>query len=75
MRLPVLGGVISPSYTLFPKYDGGVFREKDSVMLLGRGMGSHTLPFRFFNPAQLYAVELKERAGGLANPANGDLPG
>ncbi len=61
MRLPVLGGVISPSYTLFPKYDGGVFREKDSVMLLGRGMGSHTLPFRFFNPAQLYAVELKKR--------------
>lgn len=61
MRLPLLGGVISPSYTLFPKYDGGVFTEADSVMLLGRGMGSHTLPFRFFNPAQLYAVELKKR--------------
>ncbi|MCM1184727.1 MAG: metallophosphoesterase [Roseburia sp.] len=60
MRLPVLGGVIAPSYTLFPKYDGGVFREGASVMLLGRGMGSHTLPFRFFNPAQLYAVELKK---------------
>lgn len=60
MRLPVLGGVIAPSYRLFPKYDGGVFREKNSVMLLGRGMGSHTLPFRFFNPAQLYAVSLKK---------------
>lgn len=61
MRLPLLGGVIAPSYTLFPKYDGGVFTEADSVMLLGRGMGSHTLPFRFFNPAQLYAVELKRK--------------
>lgn len=61
MRLPVLGGVISPSYRLFPKYDGGVFREKDAVMLLGRGMGAHTIPFRFFNPAQLYAVTLKPR--------------
>lgn len=61
MRLPLLGGVIAPSYTLFPKYDGGVFTEADSVMLLGRGMGSHTLPFRFFNPAQLYAVELKTK--------------
>ncbi len=61
MRLPFLGGVIAPSYKLFPKYDGGVYRGDGSVMLLGRGMGSHTLPFRFFNPAQLYAVTLKPR--------------
>ena len=63
MRLPVFGGVISPSYRLFPKYDGGIFRENGAVMLLGRGMGSHTLPFRFFNPAQLYAVTLKPGKG------------
>lgn len=61
MRLPVLGGVIAPSYRLFPKYDGGIFRENGAVMLLGRGMGAHTIPFRFFNPAQLYAVTLKPR--------------
>jgi hypothetical protein len=59
MRLPLLGGVIAPSYLLFPKYDGGVFKEGKASMLLGRGMGSHTLPFRFFNPAELYAVHLK----------------
>lgn len=61
MRLPFLGGVIAPSYRLFPKYDGGIYRENGAVMLLGRGMGSHTLPFRFFNPAQLYVVTLKPR--------------
>lgn len=59
MRLPLLGGVIAPSYKVFPKYDGGVFRSGASVMLLGRGLGSHTLPFRFFNPAELYEVILK----------------
>lgn len=58
MRIPFLGGVIAPSYKLFPKYDGGVFYEGKSVMLLGRGMGAHTIPFRFFNPAQLYVVTL-----------------
>ncbi len=58
MRLPVLGGVIAPSYRLFPKYDGGTFKEKNSTMLLGRGIGSHTLPLRFFNPAELYEVTL-----------------
>lgn len=59
MRLPLLGGVIAPSYRLFPKYDGGVFRSGKAVMLLGRGLGSHTLPFRFFNPAELHEVVLK----------------
>lgn len=59
MRLPLLGGVISPSYRLFPKYDGGIFHKGESTMLLGRGMGAHTLPFRFFNPAELYVVTLK----------------
>ena len=53
------GGVIAPSYRLFPKYDGGIFRFGKSLMLLGRGLGSHTLPFRFFNPAELYEVILK----------------
>ncbi|MDE6619787.1 MAG: metallophosphoesterase [Lachnospiraceae bacterium] len=59
MRLPFLGGVIAPTYKIFPKYDGGVFRHGKAVMLLGRGMGSHTLPFRFFNPAELYDVTIK----------------
>lgn len=59
MRLPFLGGVIAPSYKVFPKYDGGVFRNGKAVMLLGRGMGSHTIPLRFFNPAELYEVVLK----------------
>ena len=59
MRLPLLGGVIAPSYKIFPEYDGGVFRTGSAAMLLGRGMGSHTIPLRFFNPAELYDVQLK----------------
>lgn len=61
MRLPFLGGVIAPSYKIFPKYDGGVYKSGNSVMLLGRGMGSHTIPLRFFNPAELYDVTLKRK--------------
>ncbi len=61
MRLPILGGVISPSLVLFPKYDGGIFKEADSIMLLGRGMGAHTIPLRFFNPAELYVVDLEAK--------------
>ena len=37
---------------------GGIMRLP-FVIELDRGLGSHTLPFRFFNPAELYEVVLK----------------
>lgn len=58
MRLPFLGGVIAPSMKLFPKYDGGRFEEGTSVMILSRGLGTHTLPIRIFNPGELVVVKL-----------------
>lgn len=57
-RLPFLGGVIAPSLKLFPKYDGGVFREKNSTMILGRGIGTHSPNVRFFNPGEVVVVDL-----------------
>lgn len=59
MRLPVLGGVISPAMTLFPKYDGGMFKEKESTMILSRGLSSHTPAIRIFNPGELIVIDLK----------------
>ncbi len=66
-RLPFLGGVISPYITLFPKYSGGRYvlpgkNGKESVMILSCGLGMHTLPVRFFNPAELSVIELKQQS-------------
>ena len=61
MRLPVLGGVISPSLGLFPKYDGGAFEKNGKNMIVSRGLGSHTLKFRFFNPPELVVIDLKSK--------------
>lgn len=61
MRLPVLGGVVSPKLVFFPKYDGGLFKRKDSVMVLSRGLGMHTIPVRIFNPAELVVVHLRSK--------------
>lgn len=58
-RVPFWGrGVISPGMCLFPKYDGGIFREGGRTMLLSRGLGMHTIPVRLFNPGELWVVEL-----------------
>ena len=58
MRLPFLGGVISPALKLFPKYDGGVFQEGKSTLVLGRGLGTHTLPVRIFNPGEVVVIDI-----------------
>ena len=59
MRLPFLGGVISPAMRLFPKYDGGFFKTGRSCLILSRGLGTHTLPIRIFNPGELVVIRLR----------------
>lgn len=60
IRVPFLGGFLSPAIRFFPKYDGGLFWEKESAMVLGRGIGTHTPRVRLFNPAELLVIDLKE---------------
>lgn len=58
VRLPIIGkGVVSPNVRLFPKYDGGLFRENKSNMLLSRGLGMHTIPIRVFNPGEILVID------------------
>lgn len=58
VRVPFFNrGVLSPGLRLFPKYDGGIFKEGKSTMVLSRGLGMHTIPIRLFNPAELWVVD------------------
>lgn len=59
MRLPYLGGVLSPKLTLFPKYDSGVYTKGICSMVVSRGLGTHTLPIRIFNPGEIVVIHLK----------------
>lgn len=62
VRIPIWGkGLLSPNVRFFPKYDGGVFHEGDSTMILSRGLGIHTIPFRLFNPAELIVIDFTEQ--------------
>jgi predicted MPP superfamily phosphohydrolase len=57
--LPLIGGIISPSYELLPKYDFGLFKKNNSQMILSKGLGSHTIPIRVFNRPELVMVNLR----------------
>ena len=60
IRLPLLGGVISPYLRLFPKYDKGIYRSGrgEGRMVLAAGLGTHTFP-RINNPAELVLLTFK----------------
>jgi len=57
IRIPKLGGLLSPDLTLFPKYDAGHFHEADSHLIVSRGLGNHFL-FRVCNPPEVAVVRL-----------------
>lgn len=59
IRIPYLGGLASPQVEFFPKYDGGLFREGESTMILSRGLGTHTINVRVNNRAELVSIRLK----------------
>ncbi len=59
IRMPLMGGIASPAVRFFPKYDGGLFTEDKSNMVVSRGLGTHTLPVRIFNPAELVVIRIK----------------
>lgn len=58
VRLPWLGGMLSPMFRFFPKYDRGRFEEGDSVMLLSGGLGNHTFKFRVNNLPEILVITL-----------------
>lgn len=58
-RIPGFKGVVAPSLRPFPHYDGGLFEEHGSRMVISRGLGMHTIPVRLFNPGEVVVIELK----------------
>lgn len=59
MILPWIGGVIAPSYELFPKYDFGKFKEGKCEMVLSRGLGTHTINLRILNNPEISVITLR----------------
>lgn len=57
VRLPFFGGVISPQMKLFPAYDRGIYKEDGKKLIVSAGLGSHTIPLRINNPAELVVID------------------
>ena len=59
MRIPGIGGVLSPQAKFFPKYDAGIYSDGARHMVVSRGLGSHSIMPRIFNIPELIHIRLK----------------
>ena len=59
MRLPGIGGVITPQAFLFPKYSGEMTKEGEQTIIVSRGLGTHTINIRLFNQPEVVSICLK----------------
>jgi len=59
IRLPFVGGLISPSGRFFPKYDNGIYEKNDCVMAVSRGLGDHVPLLRVLNKPELMILHLQ----------------
>ena len=59
VRIPGLGGLITPQAFLFPRYSGELTQEEDQSVIVSRGLGTHTIHLRLFNTPELVSVSLR----------------
>lgn len=57
IRLPMIGGILSPDRFFNPKFDRGLFEDKASKMIISPGLGG--IKFRLFNRPMIYLVILE----------------
>ena len=56
VRLPFVGGVLSPERKFFPKYDGGIYEINGRKMIVSKGLGK----LRLFNPSEIVVIDIKK---------------
>lgn len=58
IRLPFVGGVLTPNQGFFPEYDAGEFRKDSLTMIVSRGLGNSLFPFRIGNRPEIIVCDL-----------------
>ncbi len=59
VRLPLIGGILSPDRTLFPKYSKGLYVKENKKIVVSPGIGG--VKFRIFNRPAMYVANLQRK--------------
>ncbi len=58
VRLPFVGGLVSPQAKLFPRYDRGLYERYGRRMIVTAGLGTHSMLVRVNNPPEVVVLGL-----------------
>lgn len=61
VRVPGLGGLITPQGCLFPKHSGEHKKIGTCDAIVSKGLGVHTMRIRFLNPAEMLVLHLSSQ--------------
>lgn len=59
-RLPFVGGLYAPNQGLMPEIDAGLYTEKNTNLIVSRGVGNSLFPFRLNNRPEVILVTLEK---------------
>ncbi|MEG2786235.1 MAG: metallophosphoesterase [Romboutsia sp.] len=59
IRLPGVGGILSPNREFFPKYDFGKYEKNNTTMLLSKGLGGSKVLIRLNCKPEIVSITLK----------------
>ncbi len=58
VRIPKLGGIITPQWHMFPKYSGELTEKDGKHVVVSKGLGTHTIKVRFSNLAEIVVLHI-----------------
>ncbi|WP_042275758.1 metallophosphoesterase [[Clostridium] dakarense] len=61
IRIPYMGGLLSPNREFFPKYDFGTYNKEESTMLLSKGLGGSRILMRINCRPEIVKITLKHK--------------
>jgi len=60
IRVPFLGGLVTPRFKIFHKPTKGCLKYGNMTMVISGGVGWHDIPFRLFNRPEIPVIEFKK---------------
>lgn len=61
IRLPIIGALVAPGQGFFPKYNKGLYKlDNGGLLYIDSGVGTSTLPIRFYNRSQISLISIKK---------------
>ena len=62
IRIPFVGGLLSPERKFFPKYSAGIYEQNGKKLLVSRGLGSGVFGVRILNRPEIVVITLAHSA-------------